>query len=80
MLVCTLFLKDLLFTSFDNYCNTFLLLQGEETLTMEILITQVVMLNTIQTMDTQVEEGVIQVVEDIVKVEEEEDVIQQGPC
>jgi len=47
---------------------------------MEILITQVVMLNTIQTMDTQVEEGVIQVVEDIVKVEEEEDVIQQGPC
>ena len=43
---------------------------------MEILITQVVMLNTIQTME--VEEGVIQVVEDIVK--EEEDVIQQGPC
>ena len=45
---------------------------------MEILITQVVMVNTIQTME--VEEGVIQVVEDIVKMEEEEDVIQQGPC
>ena len=45
---------------------------------MEILITQVVMLNTIQTMDTQVEEDMIQVVEDTVEedIAEVEVVIQ----